>query len=503
MKNSIYLFLTIILLSSCGSVERTITIKEDGSFIQEVIFEEPRDFNLADFIIDDSDFDLANMDIERLFEEQKFDSLPNVIDTIIAVGSNTNSLNGIIPNSIGQKFQESMYMKFVMNKEADELKQIFGFSFESYIDKANMFEKLFVEGMKSDSVATLSEKDKEEAKMGLDLIRRFVGEFNIDIAKGQIEFLPLLFPREEFMADLPSKDEIFKLDEFTRSMMFGSMMGDITTRVTLPYKVSYVEGLDYKKIGENEVEMTMTVGDLVFSEGKDVLGFKILFETDEPITDPKVTEVWEPEPMAIKFDKKDIPSDAIVLFGGKTTNEWMHRDSSNINWDVKRKCMTINPGTNEIMTRKSFGDCQLHIEWRSPKEPNRVGQDKGNSGIFFQDKYEVQVLNSFDNRTYSNGQAASIYKQHSPLVNATYPAGEWNTYDIIYHQPQYDIDGTLNSKGTITVIHNGVLVQDHVAILGTTEYIGRPKSIPHGRGPIVLQDHSNKVSYRNIWIREL
>lgn len=143
------------------------------------------------------------------------------------------------------------------------------------------------------------------------------------------------------------------------------------------------------------------------------------------------------------------------------------------------------------MTKRGFGDCQLHIEWQSPKEPKRVGKDKGNSGIFFQDKYEVQILNSYNNRTYSNGQASSIYEHHIPLANATLPTGEWNAYDIIYHQPVFDIDGTLLEKGRITVIHNGVLVQDHVTIFGTTEYIGRPKNIPHGKGPIVLQNHNN------------
>ena len=165
--------------------------------------------------------------------------------------------------------------------------------------------------------------------------------------------------------------------------------------------------------------------------------------------------------------------------------------------------MTVLPGTGQIETKAKFGDCQLHLEWRSPDEPNRKGQDKGNSGVFLQGKYEVQILNSYQNRTYSNGQAASIYKQYIPLVNAMRPPGEWNVYDIIFHAPEFDSMGKKTKSGTLTVIHNGVLVQDHIEILGTTEYIGKPKNIPHRDGPIFLQDHSNKVSFRNIWLRKL
>ena len=137
------------------------------------------------------------------------------------------------------------------------------------------------------------------------------------------------------------------------------------------------------------------------------------------------------------------------------------------------------------------------------KEKDRKGQDKGNSGVFLQGKYEVQILNSYENRTYSNGQAASVYKQHIPLVNAMRPPGEWNVYDIIFHAPEFGTDGKKTKSGTFTVIHNGILVQDHVEILGTTEYIGPPKNTAHGEGPIFLQDHSNKVSFRNIWLRKL
>lgn len=232
-------------------------------------------------------------------------------------------------------------------------------------------------------------------------------------------------------------------------------------------------------------------------------------EGDKPnkelITDPKVTEVWQPEPKIVSpaEEGNNPPSDAIILFDGGNADMWQHQDGSAVKWKIDDFVMTVEPGTGQIETKNSFGDCQLHLEWRSPIEPDRKGQDKGNSGVFFQGKYEVQILNSYQNRTYSNGQAASVYKQHIPLVNAMNPPGKWNFYDIIFHEPKFDKDGKKIKSGTMTVIHNGALVQDHVEILGTTEYIGPPKNIPHGDGPIFLQDHSNKVSFRNIWLRKL
>jgi len=159
-------------------------------------------------------------------------------------------------------------------------------------------------------------------------------------------------------------------------------------------------------------------------------------KTTQKITDPKLTEVWKPEPNEVLFTKSNVPSDAIVLFGGESADEWKHENGDPVQWIVKDNTMTVKPGAGQIETKKLFGDCQLHIEWRSPEEPTKKGQGKGNSGVFLQGKYEVQILNSYRNRTYSNGQATSIYKQHIPLVNATKPTGEWNVYDIIYHQPR-------------------------------------------------------------------
>ena len=228
-------------------------------------------------------------------------------------------------------------------------------------------------------------------------------------------------------------------------------------------------------------------------------------EEQKEITDPKATEIWEPEPKAVTFNENNVPSDAIVLFDGMHLDQWISsKDSTAAAWTINAdKTMTVKPGTGDIQTKQNFGSVQLHLEWSAPDIIESKGQGRGNSGIFFQNLYEVQILDSYQNRTYSNGQATAIYKQHIPLVNATKAPDQWQTYDIIFHAPEFDAEGNKIKSGTFTVIHNGVLVQDHVEILGTTEYIGPPKNPAHGKGPIKLQDHSNPVQYRNIWVRKL
>lgn len=220
-------------------------------------------------------------------------------------------------------------------------------------------------------------------------------------------------------------------------------------------------------------------------------------------TDPKETEFWDPEVKVVSPGQ--IPSDAIVLFDGKNLDEWVSvLTGKPADWTVSDGAMTVKKGAGMIQTKRNFTNFQLHIEWRSPIEPETLtSQGKGNSGVFLQGLYEVQVLNSYKNRTYRNGQAGSIYKQSAPLVNATSPMGEWNTYDIIYTAPTFTKNGGIETFGYVTVIHNGVVVQNHTRIQGTTPYIGQPKNPVHGPGPIALQDHGNLVSFRNIWIREI
>ncbi|MBZ4191013.1 3-keto-disaccharide hydrolase [Niabella beijingensis] len=223
--------------------------------------------------------------------------------------------------------------------------------------------------------------------------------------------------------------------------------------------------------------------------------------------DPKITEVWNPEPRIVTpgATSADPPSDAVVLFDGSGLSAWERADGSGpATWKVGDKALTVVKGAGAIRTKQSFGDCQLHVEWRAPAEVKGDGQGRGNSGIFLMSNYELQVLDSYKNRTYSNGQAGSIYKQLMPLANASRKPGEWQTYDIIFTAPRFNKDSTVKSQGRITVIHNGVLVQNNAAILGATQYIGIPQNIFHKeKEPIILQDHGNPVSFRNIWIREL
>ncbi len=232
---------------------------------------------------------------------------------------------------------------------------------------------------------------------------------------------------------------------------------------------------------------------------------EIIETPKKEITDPKETEVWKPEPKVISFNENDVPSDAIILFDGSNLEAWIStKDASKALWTIHPdKTMIVKPETGDIQTKQNFGSVQLHLEWSAPDIIKGEGQGRGNSGVFFQDKYEVQILDSYQNKTYANGQATSIYKQHIPLANATKAPDQWQIYDIIFHAPEFDTEGKKTKSGTFTVIHNGVLVQDHVEILGSTEYIGPPKNEPHGKGPIKLQDHGNLVQYRNIWVREL
>ena len=224
---------------------------------------------------------------------------------------------------------------------------------------------------------------------------------------------------------------------------------------------------------------------------------------------PEATEVWTPVPEVVTPGANSAPpSDAIVLFDGEDTSEWQHLDGSEVNWLLEDGALTVVGGTGNIETRQSFGDIQLHLEWRTPQvvagEGLGQGQGRGNSGVFLQRRYEVQILDSFENLTYSNGQAASVYKQHIPLVNASRPPAAWQTYEIVFRAPRFSPSGDLQAAAYLTVFHNGVLVQDHAEIQGVTRYIGEPRYEPHeARQPLVLQDHGNPVSFRNIWVREL
>lgn len=222
------------------------------------------------------------------------------------------------------------------------------------------------------------------------------------------------------------------------------------------------------------------------------------------ITDPKATEVWDPQPKVVTPGILNAaPSDAIVIFNGTDLNSFISGDGSLAKWEVKDGAFTVVKGTGDIKTKQTFGSCQLHIEWRSPAVVESEGQGRGNSGIFLMERYELQVLDNFNNKTYANGQAGSIYKQAIPLINACRKPGEWQTYDVIFTAPKFNKDGMLLSSAKITVLHNGVLIQNNTELKGPSEYIGLPVYKAHEKAPIKLQDHGNPVSYRNIWIRDL
>jgi alpha-3'-ketoglucosidase len=230
---------------------------------------------------------------------------------------------------------------------------------------------------------------------------------------------------------------------------------------------------------------------------------------------PEDTEVWKPVPAVVTPGRTDLaaPSDAIVLFGGHDESAWVSADDHTpAQWDVHDGVLTVSKKTGNIETRRAFTNYQLHVEWRVPQGITGTGQARGNSGLFMastgagDDGYELQILDSYDNATYVNGQAAAVYKQYPPLVNAMRPPGQWNVYDVVWTAPTFNTDGSLKTPAYVTAFQNGVLVQNHVALLGPTLYIGKPSYKAHGPEPIKLQAHgdpSAPISFRNIWVRVL
>ncbi len=207
--------------------------------------------------------------------------------------------------------------------------------------------------------------------------------------------------------------------------------------------------------------------------------------------------VWPEPPVIDPGSNGKAPSDAIVLFDGKDLSAWNDSDK----WLIADGVATA--AGNGIATKQGFGDCQLHLEFATPDKVEGDGQGRGNSGVYLMGHYEVQILDSYENKTYYDGQCASLYKQQPPTVNASRKPGEWQTYDIVFNAPKFDAQGLVVAPGYVTVLHNGVLVQNHVALQGTTAWHEAPKYTAHGdREPLQLQFHGNPIRFRNIWLRE-
>jgi hypothetical protein len=198
------------------------------------------------------------------------------------------------------------------------------------------------------------------------------------------------------------------------------------------------------------------------------------------------------------------PSDATILFDGGGLANWRSERGGPAGWDVMDGALVVHPGAGAIVSRDEFGDCQLHLEFSSPVPATGRDQGRGNSGVMFFGRYEIQVLDSYENLTYADGQAAAIYGQYPPLVNASRKPGDWQTFDILFTAPRFRGDGSLESPAYATVLHNGVVVHNHTAILGPMAYRALPRYRAHGpKGSVLLQDHGNRVRFRNIWVRSL
>lgn len=237
----------------------------------------------------------------------------------------------------------------------------------------------------------------------------------------------------------------------------------------------------------------------------------ILIAADDGLTRWKISDRNRPQPVVITPGTESTqdragrpPSDATVLFDGTDLAKWESNKGGPAQWKVENGAMVVAPGTGDIHTKEGFGDCQLHAEWAEPNPPHGEDQGRGNSGIYLMSRYELQVLDSYGNKTYPDGQTGAIYAQFPPLVNACRPPGEWQSYDVVWHGPRFAADGKLLRPARITVLQNGVLVQDNTTLTGPTDYMKRPPYKQHPeKMPLLLQDHDQSVRFRNIWIREL
>lgn len=220
---------------------------------------------------------------------------------------------------------------------------------------------------------------------------------------------------------------------------------------------------------------------------------------------PQATEQWQPIPAVVSAPAGTPPSDAVVLFNGRNVDAWESVKGGAVQWKSTEGALIVEPGSGDLRSRATFSDIQLHLEFRSVSPATGEGQHRSNSGVFLMERYELQILDSYENSTYVNGQAAAVYKQYAPQVNASRPPGEWQSYDVIFHAPHWPSNESEDmTPARMTVLHNGVLVHDDVVLRGATVHRGPPVYQRHAaKLPIVLQDHQDRVAFRNIWVREI
>jgi 2-keto-4-pentenoate hydratase/2-oxohepta-3-ene-1,7-dioic acid hydratase in catechol pathway len=287
------------------------------------------------------------------------------------------------------------------------------------------------------------------------------------------------------------------------TLLPGDVIYTGTPGTTRPIKAGDVVEIELEGVGilRNPVTQSSTSGEMITPAGEAkplAFGGFPMHSLDRP--QPPVVK---PGPAGPPVPP---PSDAVVLFDGRSLDNWRSTDSlgSAARWKVVDGYMEVARGTGSIQTKQGFGDAHLHVEWASPAPATGTGQNRGNSGVFLMTSYEVQVLDSYQNSTYPDGQAGAIYGQFPPLVNASRPPGEWQTYDIFFRAPRFDARGQVTTPARMTVIHNGILVQDNVSLLGPTSNQRRDPYVAHpDRMPISLQDHGDPVRFRNIWVRDL
>lgn len=496
--NPLFLLLPIFILSlsSCFQMSSDINIGADGSIEYNInmdlkdaipLLEMSLEMEKSHIDLRDEDekaADAKNVKVEDKFEMFLNEALLKPTDTLMTM---YDLMSKGEDEGTPALYKENNKVRLVSDVDNDIFKMDINYSFQN-INEQKLYAARFDKALQE----KMEETGELEGPMeDMNVKGMFINE--LDLEKGIL--------RAGIAIDVPDS---LSEEDINMNQLMGGMMGKTKYRFNLPGKIISITTKtndNHKIVDEYTAVIETAVTEKTMMELEEL---EIRFQPKSVFMNPVSTEVWDPVPEKVSFGNNNAPSDAIVLIQKDLSKHWHTFGNKPPGWKVSDDgIMTVTPQSGGIFTNEKFGDVQLHVEWRTDPSTTGEGQDRGNSGVFLQSKYEVQVLDNYENVTYPNGQAGSIYKQYIPLVNASKKTGEWQAYDIIYHAPVFDKVGTKIKSGTMTVIHNGVLIQDHVEIKGTSEYIGKPKNESHGPLPLMLQDHGEPVSYRNIWVRRL